>query len=100
MEVKPWFQDPEKVSLSPDQRCPFNKGNKYKDYVNIFLGQNFMSPEYRFPKGEVPLYTMFFKVLQQVSRVFCSGSALASPVMVATPDQLVPVTVGSQWYLL
>ena len=26
-----------------------------------------MSPEHRCPKGEVPLYTMFFKVLQQDS---------------------------------
>ena len=29
-----------------------------------------MSPEHRCPKGEVPLYTMFFKVLQQVMGVF------------------------------
>ena len=37
MEVQPRFQDPEKLSLSPEQRCPFNRGNKYKDlYKNIF----------------------------------------------------------------
>ena len=36
MEVKPGCRDLEKVSLSPEQRCPFKRGNKYKDYVNIF----------------------------------------------------------------
>ena len=46
MEVKPGFWYPEKLSLSPcEQRCPFNRGSKCKDYVNIFTGQNFVSPE-------------------------------------------------------
>ena len=46
MEVKPGFLDPEKVFLSScEQRCPFNRGSKYKDYVNIFTGQNVVSPE-------------------------------------------------------
>ena len=41
-------------------RCPFNRGNKDKDYVNIFPGPNFVSPEWRcplnrgLPKGEAP----------------------------------------------
>ena len=38
-------QDPEKLSLSPEKRCPFNRGNKYKDYVNFFPGPNFVFPE-------------------------------------------------------
>ena len=54
-----------------------------------------MSPEYRCSKGDIPLYMMFFKVFQQVRGVFLSGSALVSPVMVTTSDQLVPVTVGA-----
>ena len=45
MEVKLRFWDPEKVPPSPEQRCPFNRGNKYKDYVRIFPGPNFLSPE-------------------------------------------------------
>ena len=56
MEVKPGFGNPQKVSLSPKQRCPFNRGNKYKEYVNSFLGPNFVSTQKRCPKGEVPLY--------------------------------------------
>ena len=48
MEVKSRFQDPEKVSLSPEKRsCPFNRHNKYKDRVNIFRGPNFVSPGLR-----------------------------------------------------
>ena len=43
MEVQPRFQDPEKLSLSPEQRCPFNRGNKYKDlYKNIFSWDQIM----------------------------------------------------------
>ena len=39
--VKPGFWDP--------QKCPFplNRGNRYKDYGNIFPGQNFVSREWR-----------------------------------------------------
>ena len=55
MEVKPGFQDAEKVSLS--KRCPFSGGNKYKDYVKIFPGPNFVCPEWSCPKGEVSLYS-------------------------------------------
>ena len=47
--LKPGFGTQKKVSLPPDQRCPFNRGNKYKDYVNIFPGPNFVSPEWRCP---------------------------------------------------
>ena len=28
MEVKAGFPDPEKMSLSPEKRCSFNRGNK------------------------------------------------------------------------
>ena len=57
MKVKPRFQDPEKVSLSPEQKCPFERGNKYKEYVNIFLKANFVpcmevSLEKRCAKGD------------------------------------------------
>ena len=65
MEVKTKLRDPDKVSLSPEYRCPFNRGDGYKDYVNIFPGPKFVSPEWRCPKGEVPLYMIchtFFQV--------------------------------------
>ena len=48
MEVKSGFWDPDKVSLSPELRCPFNRGNKYKGYVNICKGPDFVFPEWRF----------------------------------------------------
>ena len=35
--------------------CPFKRGNNFKDYMNIFPGPNFVSPEWRCPKGEVQL---------------------------------------------
>ena len=60
MEGKPRFCDPEKVSLSTT--CPYNRGKRYKDCVNIFSGPNFVSPEWRcplnrgVPKENVPLY--------------------------------------------
>ena len=62
MEVKAGYRDPGKVSFSLEQRSPFNRGNRYKDYVNIFLRPNFVTPEWRcpldksVPKEEVPLY--------------------------------------------
>ena len=47
---------------------PFNRGNKYKDYVNIFPGPNFVSPgnggvhqvslEYKWPKEKAPVYSL------------------------------------------
>ena len=46
MKVKPVFWDPEKVFPSPELRCPFNRGNGYKDYLNIFPGPNFEFPEW------------------------------------------------------
>ena len=64
MEVQPRFQDPEKLSLSPEQRCPFNKGIKYKDlYKNIFsLTKLWRGPLNRsvLAKEEVPLYLYGF----------------------------------------
>ena len=44
MEVNSRFQDPEKVSLSPEWRCPFSGGNKYKDYVNFFFRSQILFP--------------------------------------------------------
>ena len=49
MVSKPRFRDPEKVSFLQNRLCPFNRGNKNKDYVNIFPGPNFVSPEWRCP---------------------------------------------------
>ena len=37
------------MSLSPEWRCPFSRGNKYKDYGNIFRGTDLVSPELRCP---------------------------------------------------
>ena len=37
------------MTLSPKKGCPFNRCNKYKDFVNIFPGPNFVSPEWRCP---------------------------------------------------
>ena len=54
-KLKPCFWNQKKCP-----RCPFNRGNKDKDYVNIFPGPNFVSPEWRCPlnrglsKGEAP----------------------------------------------
>ena len=45
MEGKPRIGDPEKVSFLLNRLFPFNRGNKNKDYVNIFPGPNFVSPE-------------------------------------------------------
>ena len=44
------------MSLSLEYRCPFYRDNRYKDYVNIFPEPNFVSPEWRCSKEEVPLY--------------------------------------------
>ena len=56
IEGKPGFQGPEKLSLFLKQRCPFNRSNRYKNYVEVFLGPNFLSAEQRCPKTKVPLY--------------------------------------------
>ena len=61
MEVKPGIRDPEKVSLSPEQRRSFNRGNRLKDY-GIFVLCEILCPlnGQRCPKGEVPLYNILF----------------------------------------
>ena len=43
MEVKTGFLDPEKMSLFLGKSCSFGRGNRYKDYVNIFPGPNFVN---------------------------------------------------------
>jgi len=40
--------DPEIVSRSPEWRCPFNIGNRYKDDVMTFFGDQNMCPKERF----------------------------------------------------
>ena len=50
MEVKPGFWDPEVVSLPPEWRCPINRGNKYKDYEDVFPGPNLVSLNGGVPK--------------------------------------------------
>ena len=59
MEVKPWFQDLKKVFLSPEKMCPFSRSNMYKDLINIFPGTNFVVPELRCPKEEIPLHILY-----------------------------------------
>ena len=51
--VKPGFWDPKK--------CPFrlNRGNRYKDYGNIFPEQNFVSREWRCPLNRGALMERF-----------------------------------------
>lgn len=61
--------EPKKVSLSPEQRCPFDRGNIYKNYVSIFPGVNFVSPEWSCPKGGVPRY-FFLGVSRDTSGCF------------------------------
>ena len=46
---------PTKVSLSPELRGSFNRGNKYKDMWTFFTRNKFS--EWRHPKGEFPLYS-------------------------------------------
>ena len=60
MEVKPRFRYSKNRSLYPEQRCPLNRGNRYKDYADVSPGPNFVTPEWRCPKGEVQL----FRILQ------------------------------------
>ena len=43
------FSKPQKVSLSPEKRCPFSRGNKYKDHENMFPGPKFVSLARRCP---------------------------------------------------
>ena len=49
------LQDPEKLFLSPEKRCPFNRGNKYKDSVHFFPGPNLVFPEKTCPKRQMPV---------------------------------------------
>ena len=56
MEVKPQFRYSKNISLNPEQRCRLNRGNRYKDYADFSPGPNFVTPEWRCPKGEVQLF--------------------------------------------
>ena len=51
MDVKPGFWDPE--NASPKQRFPYNRVNRYKNYVNIFPAPNFLSPQWWCPLNRV-----------------------------------------------
>ena len=71
------FRDPQKVSLSTEERCLFNKASdKYKDYENIYPGQKFCVPwmggggRRGSPKEEVPLYYYYYqKLLKQKKKI-------------------------------
>ena len=43
--------------------CPFNRGNRYKNYVGVFPGPNVLSPEWRCP----------LKIGTPKERFHCSG---------------------------
>ena len=61
MEVKPNW-DSENISPSTElvnKRCPSNRGI----YVDIFLGTKFCIPEWRCPKGEIPIYMKYLNVI-------------------------------------
>ena len=47
MEFKTKFRVPENVSLSLVQRCPFKRESRFKEYVDVFPGPNFVSTEWR-----------------------------------------------------
>ena len=57
MEVKPGFGTQQKCPLVPGRNkgVSSDKGNNYKDYVNIFPGPNSVSPDWRCPRREIPL---------------------------------------------
>ena len=40
------------------KKCPFNRGTKNKPLCKHFCGTKFCVPEWRCPKGEVPLYIL------------------------------------------
>ena len=54
----------------PEKRCPFNSGNKFKDYVEVFFpGPNFVSPEWRCPMNRGLLKEKFhYNHVQQSTR--------------------------------
>ena len=56
MKVKGGFRDQERVSFSPEQRCSFNGGNRYKDYVNFFPGPNLFPLSRGVPKDTINTY--------------------------------------------
>ena len=53
MEVKPGLWDPQNFPF------PLNRGNRYKDYGDIFLGPTFVSPEWRCPLNRGVLIRRF-----------------------------------------
>ena len=65
MEVKPEFRDPQKVSLSPEWRCPFNRGNKYKGYVNTFRDQILCPLKRGVPKERFHCLLAFFFIVSE-----------------------------------
>ena len=55
--LKPSFGTQKKCPIPLFKGVPSVEYNKYKDYVNIFSGPNFVSIEWNCPKEEVPLWT-------------------------------------------
>ena len=59
MEVKLGLRDPENVSLY----------NRYKDYMGVFPGPKFVSPEWRCPRGERFHYSFSLEYRSLISLV-------------------------------
>ena len=83
--LNPGFWKPQKVSLSPEQRCPFRSGNKYKDHENMFPGPKFVSLALRCPLNRgVPKETFhciglpFFSSLLQIQSNFRDVTKISS----------------------
>ena len=56
-----------------EERCPFSKGNRYKDYVtDIFPRPNFVSPEWRYPLNRGAQQEIFHALYKYL--LFCSNS--------------------------
>ena len=80
MEFKLGFQNPEKL-------CPFNRGNRYKNYVGVFPGPNFLSPEWRCPSN----------VGASKERFQCSGVREREKKNGGKEGELSPPTPAPRW---
>ena len=73
MEVKLGFWDPKKLSLSPAQRCPFNRGNKINILIvlNMFLGTKCplhrSYPQKRFHGSSIPTICTWYACISTAS---------------------------------
>ena len=92
MEVKTGLWDP--------QKCPFplNRGNRYKDYENIFLGPTFVSPEWRCPLNRGVLMERFHSSRDKQNRkserkIKNPSGSLPSPRLSSSPVILLPRSI-------